>query len=119
METAHEQTLKQIHGLPAPQSSRLIDFEKAEVRPGIVNGTWFLVVTGNAPCANMRVELVPLVYIQRPDYWGIEVIASLPGPFCLPQIKPFTEILPLNGILGTKGIEVIGATKKQKIEVPS
>jgi hypothetical protein len=118
METANERTLEQIRTLPAPYSCRLIEFEKAEVRPGIVNGTWFLVVTGSAPCSNMRVDLVPLVYIRRPEYWEIEVIGCLPGPFCLPQTKPFVETLPLNGVLGSKGIEVAGAARRQRIDVP-
>jgi hypothetical protein len=118
MEALTAETLEQLNRRPSSQSCKLIDFDEAEVRPGIVNGTWFLVVRGNAPCANMRVELVPLIYIQRPDYWEIEVVGCVPGPLCLPQVKPFTEVLPLNGILGTAGIEVVGASRRKKIKVP-
>jgi hypothetical protein len=28
---------------------------------------------------NMRAQFVPLVYIRRRDYWGIEVTGTLPG----------------------------------------
>jgi hypothetical protein len=118
METAHETTLRELHELPAPQSCRRIEFDKADVRPGIVNGTWFVVITGTASCVNMRVDLMPFVYVRQPEYWEIEVVGCLAGPFCLPQASPFTEILPLNGTLGTKGIEVVGATKRQRIDVP-
>jgi hypothetical protein len=113
-----EQTLTKLRAAPAPRSYRLIDFESAEVRPGFVNNTFFLIVTGSVPCTNMRVELIPLIYIRRPEYWEIEVVACLPGPICLPQVRPFTETLPLDGILGTEGIEVVGATRRQQIRVP-
>ena len=32
---------------------------------------------------------------------------------------PYMESLPLDGVLGTEGIEVVGATKRLKIEVPA
>ena len=117
MNTANDQALKKMRELPAPQSCRLIDFDKAEVRPGFVDGTFFLIVNGNAPCFNMRVQLMPLIYIQRPEYWEIEVVGCQAGPVCLPAVKPYTETLPLDGILGTKGIEVVGASRRVKIEV--
>ena len=102
---------------PACQSVRLISFKTAKVVPGIVPQTWILLVSGTKPYVNMTVELSPLVYIRRPEYWGIEVIGSLPG-IGLPTTAPYTVALPLDGIIGTKGIEVIGAKKKQKIDVP-
>lgn len=103
--------------MPAPSSVRVIDFEKAEVHPGIVPKTYILVVSGTKPYVNMKVELVPLVYVRQPEYWGIEVVGSLPG-VGLPTTAPYTVSLPLDGILGTKGIEVIGANKTEKIDVP-
>jgi hypothetical protein len=118
MQQIDEQTLTTLRKAPPPQSFRLIDFEKAEVRPGFVPNTFFLIVTGSLPCANMQVELIPLVYIRRPEYWEIEVVARMAGPICLPQIRPFTETLPLDGILGTQGIEVVGATRRECIRVP-
>jgi hypothetical protein len=101
---------------PTSGSVRLIDFDHAEIHSGIVPGAYFLVVSGTKPYLNMTVELSPLVYIRRPEYWGIEVIGSLPG-IGLPATAPYTVSIPLDGILGTKGIEVIGANKRQKINV--
>lgn len=118
MHQIDEQTLTALRRAPAPQSYRLIDFETAEVRPGFVPNTFFLIVTGSLPCANWRVELIPLVYVRRPEYWEIEVVARIPGPICLPQVRTFTETLPLDGILGTYGIEVVGATRRERIKVP-
>ena len=103
---------------PTSASVRLINFDKAQVVVGIVPGKYILVVSGTAPCINMKVTLRPLVYIRQPEYWGIEVTGELPGGICLTAIKHYTVSLPLDGTLGTKGIEVIGANKRQKIPVP-
>ena len=46
---------------PAPSSCRLIDFERAEVHPGLIPETYFVTVRGTKPCINMEVRLVPLV----------------------------------------------------------
>lgn len=102
---------------PASTSMRRINFTSAKVHPGIVPGSFILAVTGTKPYLNMTVRLSPLIYIQRPEYWGIEVIGSLPG-FGIPTTAPYAVSLPLDGILGKKGIEVMGANKKLKIKVP-
>jgi len=66
----------------------------------------------------MEVNLKPLVYIRQPEYWGIEVIGGLPGGIGLPTTAPYIASLPLDGTIGTQGIEVIGATRSEKISVP-
>jgi len=111
------QTTADFIALPTSQSSRLIDFRDAEVRPGFVDNTWFLIVSGEAPCSNMTVSLVPLVYIQQPDYWGIEVIGTLPGGICQTAVKPYMVTLDITSTLGKYGIEVIGARRSEKIRV--
>jgi hypothetical protein len=103
---------QQLTATQAAQSVRRINFKSAQVRPGFVNNTFFLVVSGTKPCINMQVHLSPLIYIRRPEYWGIEVIGTLLGP-CLTATAPYHVFIPLNGIIGTKGIEVIGATKRK------
>lgn len=102
---------------PAAESVRLIEFDEARVVPGIVPRTWVLVVTGTKPYVNMNVELKPRMYARRPEFWGIEVVASLPG-FGLPMTAPYAVALPLEGITGTKGVEVIGSKRSQKLPVP-
>jgi hypothetical protein len=116
--TESELQLREFEARPRPSSIRLIDFEEAEVRPGIVSGTYILIVRGTKPYLNMEVDLTPLVYIRQPEFWGIEVIGRLPGGIGLPTTAPYTASLPLNGITGTKGVEVIGATRSEKISVP-
>ena len=108
-----------VSRLPASlKSTRVIDFKEARVIPGIVPNTFILIVYGEKPYLNMRVELVPLRYVHRPDYWGIEVVGRLPG-VGLPATAPYTVSLPLDGITGYRGIEVIGARSRKKIDVPT
>jgi hypothetical protein len=102
---------------PASESCRRIDFEKAEVHPGIIPDTWFLTVSGTKPCLNMQVSLVPLIYIRCPEYWGIEVIGCLSHGVCLTALGPYSVTIPLAGITGSKGVEVFGARKQQQIAV--
>jgi hypothetical protein len=98
-------------------SVRLISFRSAKVIR-VKPGHYVLVVSGTKPCINMTVHLSPLVYIVQPDYWGIEVFGVLPA-LCLTAVSPYQVHIPLDGITGKKGVEVIGANKKLKINVPS
>ena len=99
-------------------SSRIIAFEHAEVVPGIIEETYFLIVSGTVPYLNMTVSLSPLIYSHRPDYWDIEVVGTIAGGIGLPATKPYHVSLPLTGIIGTKGIRVIGANGAKQIDVP-
>jgi hypothetical protein len=111
-----ESELKAFEALPTSTSCRLIDFTKAEVVPGIVNNTWFLVVSGTKSLA-LKVELQALIYIRRPEYWGIEVIGCQSGGIHPPLQVPYTVSLDVSHLRGTKGIEVIGAHSRKKIDV--
>lgn len=112
-----EKTLADVVALPSGNATRIIDFEKAEVRPGFVSGTWFLIVSGVAPCSNMTVSLQPLIYVRQPEYWGIEVVGTLPGGICMTALKDYVVALEITSVLGTEGIEVIGASRTEKIPV--
>ena len=102
---------------PASESCRLIDFDTAEVITGIVPERYILVVSGEKPYLNLEVRLIPRIYVQRPEYWEIEVVGWLTGPG-LPATAPYHVSLPLDGITGTKGVEVIGASRTERLEVP-
>lgn len=106
-----------LNSNPQPESSRLISFESARIHPGFVPETWFLTVSGTKPCINMEVRLLPRIYLECPDYWGIEVVGSLPDGICLTALGPYTVTIPLAGITGSKGIEVIGADRSETIDV--
>ena len=104
------------------EAKRLIDFDQAEVitlmiyppRPS-------LAVSGTLPFP-MDVTLVPLMYVSRPQWWGIQVVGSTgSGPHASNPITaiPYSVSLDLQGITGTEGVEVIGATKTERLAVPT
>lgn len=114
----NEEQLREFNELPQSGSCRLVDFDSVEIL--ILESfppQYVLVVKGTKPYSNMKVDLVPLVYIRQPEYWGIEVVGCLPG-IGLPATAPYTVSLSLNGIIGTEGIEVIGATRAERREIP-
>lgn len=106
-------------------TGRLIDFEQANAvtqmsyppRP-------VLVVSGHKPYAAMEVNLVPVVYISQPPYWAIQVVGIAPDPdgvYVMPvnEDTAYSVQLDLAGVTGTAGVEVIGATRTERIDVPS
>jgi hypothetical protein len=101
--------------LPEAKTCRIIDFEQSQIISGVAG--WSLIVSGTKPYVNMEVFLSPFFYVSQPEYWGIEVAACLPG-VGLPAEAPYNVSILLNGITGTKGIEVIGATRSEKMDVP-
>jgi len=107
--------MTEFSSLPQSEACRIINFEKAQVHK--VNGAWVLSVNGTKPWINMEVKLAALIYIRQPEYWGIEVVGCLSG-VGLPAIAPYYVSLPIASFLGTKGIEVIGASRTEKIDVP-
>ena len=113
----NEQQIKDYQRLPQSEACRLIDFEEVDVLTlEIFPPQHVLIVSGTKPYLNMEVSLRPRTYIQQPEYWGIEVVGCLPG-FGLPALAPYTVSIRLAGFMGTKGIEVIGATRSEKIEL--
>ena len=112
-----EKLLREFEALPHPTMCRLIDFDKAQVVPGIVPKTFFLIVSGTKPWLTMTVELHPRIYIVQPDYWGIEVVGCMHG-IGIPMTAPYHVWLDISHVIGKAGIEVIGANKKEMIKVP-
>lgn len=104
--------------LPLAQSCRIIDFERADAISLMIYPPPppMLVVAGQKPFANMQVSLNPLRYVQKPEYWGIEVVGCMPA-IGQPAIVPYVVELSLSGYIGTRGIEVIGASRTERIEL--
>ncbi|MDQ4145866.1 MAG: SSI family serine proteinase inhibitor [Actinomycetota bacterium] len=112
-----EVQLEALKQLPAPASCRVVDFEKAElVALERRSDQHVLIVAGMKP-ASMKVDLVPLVYSQQPEYWVIEVVGHNPGGIVLPASVPYTVSLPLTGLVGTQGVEVYGASRSERLAV--
>lgn len=104
-----------FESLPVSSCCRRIEFEKIEVIAGFPGN--FLIVNGTKSCINMEVRLIPFVYKKCPEYWGIEVVGYLLGGICLEALGPYSVQIPLTGITGLKGIEVIGANKSERCEL--
>jgi hypothetical protein len=112
-----EMYLKAFEALPHSSTCRLIDFEKADVVPGFASKTFCLLVAGTKPWATLKVELHPLIHVEKPDYWGIEVVACQDG-IALPTSAPYHVALDITHLLGTRGIEVVGASGNKQFNVP-
>ncbi|MFD2093442.1 hypothetical protein [Blastococcus deserti] len=94
-----------------------LDFDDADVvTPESFPPQYVLRVSGTKPYASMDVRLVPLVHVRQPEYWGIEVVGSLHG-LGLPVVKPYEVSLAVTTFLGTAGIEVIGATRQERLDI--
>jgi hypothetical protein len=59
-----------------------------------------------------------VTYIRQPEYWEIEVQGCMRG-LGLPVLTPYTATLRLGSTIGTMGVEVVGATRSQRIDVPA
>src|SRR5688572_9899927 len=108
-------SLEKLIEQPAASACRRLDYESAEVIETRCGR--FLRVRGTAPCINMSVSLIPLIYIRCPDWWEIEVTGCLPNGICLTAIKSFDMCISLTGIIGSKGIEVVGASKSEQFDL--
>ncbi|MCW2309470.1 hypothetical protein [Rhodobium gokarnense] len=95
----------------------LAPFGYSEVWPGDVPGTWFLMVSGVMPCKNMVIQLRPMVYVQPPDYWAIEVVGCVEDG-CLEMPVTYAIWIDVTDYRGTDGIEVVGANGTQKLDIP-
>jgi hypothetical protein len=103
---------------------RLIDFEWAEVvTPMIYPPKPRLVVRGLKPHPDMEVSLVPLAYVSQPPYYGIQVVGAMTvdGPHVSQPITaiPYYVELDLQGLGGSEGVEVVGDTRTERIQVPT
>lgn len=103
----------QLESIAATKDHRLLDFDSVEVSPGSDGETHSLTVSGTTPCINMVVSLSPRVYVRCPEHWGIEVVGYLPEGLCFTSQGHYEETIVLTGITGSRGIEVIGATKTE------
>jgi hypothetical protein len=111
-----DEKLEKWNKRPQPSGCRLMDWDKVEIVPGIVNGTYVAIVSGtkDSPATDVRLSL--LTYVRQPEYWGIEVIGCMNGIDFVPG-APYTVATAADH-LGTKGIEIIGANRHETFEVP-
>ncbi|MDQ1288353.1 MAG: hypothetical protein QG622_1918 [Actinomycetota bacterium] len=107
--------------VPTPSQCRRIDFEKASVTPLVSAAVppsvrYRLTVSGTRSATNVSVKLVPVVYDQQPEYWGIQVTGCSSG-IGLTVLTSYTVTYDFTGPRGTCGVEVIGTTKRQQFDL--
>jgi hypothetical protein len=100
----------------------LIDFDRVDViSPMIYPPRPRLVVSGRLPTPGTGVTLVPLTYVSRPQYQGIQVVGTIAddGPEPAPgDASPLYSVeLDLAGVTGAEGVEVIGASRTERVPV--
>jgi hypothetical protein len=108
--------------LSSVPNGRIIDFEIAELRQVAMQDDLYLLVRGILPASDFEVKLAPRVYYDRPDYWGIEVAAIARSKALDPEAETeqalhFEKSVPLSGIIGNRGITVIGANQIKRIDI--
>lgn len=107
--------------LSSAPNGKIIDFDRAELRRVPFQDSLYLWVSAKKPDSRFELRLAPRIYHDRPDFWGIEVVVVQNG--CAandiggePQAVVERSV-PLVGIVGKKGIAVIGANRSQHIEI--
>jgi len=108
--------LKSLWKQPHSSTCFLIDFDKAQVVAGPANDMHFLIVAGEKPWVTMNASLQPRIYVDKPDYWQIEVVGRQSG-VGLPTTGPYSISIDLSASRGRKGVEVVGAAKTQRIDI--
>ena len=90
-----------------------VDFENARVAIQTVSGSR-LIVSGTTPNP-MDVRLEPVPQIPETEWWGIEVVGYHDGTG-EDVMTPYEVSLEFESLpSGAKGIEVIGATKTERV----
>lgn len=116
MSSTHRGSLSTV-----PQG-QIIDFEKAELRHLPFQDSLYLWVKGRLPAHGYDARLAPRIYNDgRPEYWAIDVAAfsqtaANDGDDTNGDLV-FERSVPLTGIVGTKGVAVIGASHSQQIDI--
>ena len=104
----------------AREPGRLIDFERVDVISLMIYPPRpTLVVSGRSPTPDTEVTLVPLTYVSRPQYHGIQVVGTLTDAAPADGSGEYSVQLDLVGCTGTEGVEVIGASRTARLSVPS
>ena len=88
-----------------------VDFETAEIKTSESGGN-ILAVRGR--CQGTDVKLFPVDYLALPEYWRIDVLADSSGENSLSN---YEVSLKLDGICGSKGVEVFGRETSVKIDI--
>ncbi len=105
-------TTVQFNCLPTATTCRRVDFDYVAIEGGAA-GQPLVLVSGIKDWLNLHIELRPRCYPTPPDFWVIEVVGTLPG-YGVRGAVDYHVVLPLAGLWGHEGIEIVGATKTER-----
>jgi len=95
-----------------------LDFDGVEIEYYRGKGIYQLTITGTKPFTNMEVSLSEEPAAGRPAYRKTVVIGCVKNFLVLPVASPYYLTVPLEQFSGTRGIEIIGATRRVRRDLP-
>ena len=95
-----------------------IDFNGIDIEWYAGRGVYQLTVTGTKPYMNMDVSLSHEAYNGRPAYWRTVVIGCVKNGLLMPLASPYYITMNLDQFVGSRGVEIIGASRKVRRDVP-
>ena len=81
-------------------------------------GVYQLTVTGVKPYTNMEVSLSHEAYNGRPAYWRTVVVGCVKNGLLMPLASPYYVTMNLDQFVGSRGVEIVGASRKVRRAVP-
>lgn len=95
-----------------------IDFTDIDIQWYAGRGVYQLTVSGLKPYTNMDVSLSHEAYRGRPAYWRTLVIGCVKNGLLLPLATPYYITMNLDRFVGSKGVEIVGASRRVRRGVP-
>lgn len=95
-----------------------LDFDGVEIEYYRGKGIYQLTITGTKPFTNMEVSLSEEPAAGRPAYRKTVVVGCVKNFFVVPLASPYYLTVPLEQFSGTRGIEIIGATRRVRRDLP-
>jgi hypothetical protein len=95
-----------------------IDFTGIDIEWYAGRGVYQLTVTGVKPYTNMEVSLSHEAYNGRPAYWRTVVVGCVKNGLVMPLASPYYITMNLDKFVGSKGVEIVGASRMVRRAVP-
>lgn len=95
-----------------------IDFTGIDIEYYAGRRVYQLTVTGMKPFTNMDVSLSHEAYNGRPAYWRTVVVGCVKNGLLIPLAAPYYVTMNLDRFVGSRGVEIVGASRKIRRAVP-
>ncbi|WP_141700692.1 hypothetical protein [Methyloceanibacter superfactus] len=94
-----------------------IDFDSVKIEYRRDRG-YQLTITGIKPYTNMEVSLNSEPYDRKPAYLRTVVVGCVKNFIVVPLETPYYLTVPLAPLMGTKGVEIVGASGSVRRNAP-